>query len=179
MTLDNKDIDPLTEENRNSNPDLKEIKVNEEIKNLKAELEELKLKEEINNLKNEIASLKKNNSNSDLNQVNGLKEKSISTPILRGEKILQEGLANHWRGIEAVGGRLFLTSQRLIFESHALNIQTGNTVIPLIEINFIEKGFPNIINVYSKNNLKNAFVVFGRTKWIKAINKVKKGDFDL
>ena len=176
MTADNKYIEPSPEENQNS----KEIKVNEEIKNLKAELEELKLKEEINNLKNEIASLKKNKSNNVLNQVDALQKNSIyiSTPILRDEKIIQEGFANHWRGIEAVGGRLLLTSQRLIFESHALNIQTGNTVIPLLEINFIEKAFPNIIYVYSENNLKNGFVVWGRTKWIKAINKVKKGDFD-
>ena len=94
-----------------------------------------------------------------------------------------EAFANHWRGIEAVGGRLILTSQRLIFESHAFNIQTGNTVIPLLEINLLEKDwskllfipiFPNIINVYSRNNLKNAFVVWGRTKWLCAIDKVKK-----
>ena len=180
MSADNKDIDPSLEENQNFNADLKEIKVNEEIKNLKAELEELKLRAEISNLKNEISSLKKNKSNNELNQIDALQKNAIhmSTPFLRDEKIIQEAFANHWRGIEAVGGRLILTSQRLIFESHAFNIQTGNTVIPLLGINHMEKGFLNIINVYSENNIKNAFTVWGRTKWIKAINKVKKGDFD-
>ena len=101
------------------------------------------------------------------------------TPILRGEKIIKEGLANHWREIEAVGGRLFLTSQRIVFESYALNIQTGNTIIPISEINFIEKGFPNIMNIYSGNNLKNAFVVWGRTKLIRSVNKVKKVNSDV
>mgnify|MGYP001344293105 CR=1 FL=1 len=61
--------------------------------------------------------------------------------------MIQEGLANHWRGIEEVGGRLFLTSQRLIFESNALNIKIGNAIIPLSEINFINNSFPNIINI--------------------------------
>ena len=155
----------------------------DEIQALKAELEELKANKEINNLKSEIESLKKNKNAIDMNQVNTIQGISMSTPILKDEKIIKQSLANHWRGIESVGGRLFLTSERLIFESHAFNIQTGNTVIPLLEINLLEKDwskllfipiFPNIINVYSRNNIKNAFVVWGRTKWLYAIDKVKK-----
>lgn len=46
-----------------------------------------------------------------------------------GETILKEGPANLKRGLEVVGGRLWLTSQRLAFKSHAFNIQVGATDI--------------------------------------------------
>lgn len=38
------------------------------------------------------------------------------------------------RGWEGVGGRLYLTNRRLVFESHAINLQTGTTDIPLADI---------------------------------------------
>ena len=66
----------------------------------------------------------------------------MSTQVIRGEKILHEGLANRLRGIDAVWGRLFLTAQRLIFESNVLNIQTGNTIISLNRNQFYKKGIP-------------------------------------
>ena len=147
----------------------------DEIQALKAELEELKANKEINNLKSEIESLKKNKNAIDMNQVNTIQGISMSTPILKDEKIIKQSLANHWRGIESVGGRLFLTSQRLIFKSNAFNIQTGNTVIPLLEINLLEKDwskllfipiFPNIIKVYSRNNLKKFFCCMGKNKMV-------------
>lgn len=44
-------------------------------------------------------------------------------PLLSGEQLIKEGFANLQRGWEALGGRLYLTNQRLIFESHPFNIQ--------------------------------------------------------
>ena len=52
-------------------------------------------------------------------------------PLLSGEQLIKEGFANLQRGWEALGDRLYLTNQRLIFESHPFNIQRGSAVIPL------------------------------------------------
>lgn len=50
------------------------------------------------------------------------------------EQLLLDTPANMWRGAEAVGGRLHVTNQRVIFKSHSLNIQTGETHISLADI---------------------------------------------
>ncbi|MFJ5714141.1 GRAM domain-containing protein [Neobacillus sp. NPDC093127] len=47
--------------------------------------------------------------------------------------------ANLFRGIEAVGGKLIITNQRLMFTSHSLNIQAGTTEIPTSEIASVRK----------------------------------------
>ena len=46
----------------------------------------------------------------------------MKTEMVATEILLRKGSANMWRGIEAVGGELYLTSHRLVFESHSLNI---------------------------------------------------------
>ena len=51
-----------------------------------------------------------------------------------GETVLYSGLANHFVGWEAVGGKLYLLKDRLEFQSHSLNIQNHHLVIPLQEI---------------------------------------------
>jgi GRAM domain len=51
-------------------------------------------------------------------------------PLLSGEQLIKEGFSNLQRGWEALGGRLYLTDQRLIFGSHPFNIQRGSAVIP-------------------------------------------------
>lgn len=50
------------------------------------------------------------------------------------ENVLFETPANHCKGIEAVGGKLYLTNKRLVFKSHKLNIQNHELSIPLNEI---------------------------------------------
>ena len=51
-----------------------------------------------------------------------------------GETILLETLANHFKGIEGVGGKLYLTNRRLIFKSHKLNLQNHQLSINLADI---------------------------------------------
>src|SRR5947208_3077670 len=46
-----------------------------------------------------------------------------------GEQIMAEAPANLMRGIEAVGGRLMITDQRLLFQPHSINIQGWQTEI--------------------------------------------------
>lgn len=45
----------------------------------------------------------------------------MNTILLPGEMTVKEGPGNMQRGIETVGGRLYLTNMRVIFEAHALN----------------------------------------------------------
>lgn len=50
------------------------------------------------------------------------------------ENILFETGANHFKGIEGVGGKLYLTNKRLVFKSHKLNIQNQELSIFLSNI---------------------------------------------
>jgi hypothetical protein len=108
----------------------------------------------------------------------------MKTEMLPGEATIKEGVASLQRGIETVGGRLFLTNQRLIFESHAFNIQTGATIIPLGEIsetmpcwtryfNLIPIA-PNSLAVSTSEGKQHRFVLFGRNEWKLAIDTQKK-----
>jgi hypothetical protein len=103
----------------------------------------------------------------------------MKTLSLPDETPLKDGAANLQRGIETVGGLLYLTNRRLVFESHALNIQTGATIIPLASITGARKCwtkflnlipiFPNSVAVSTKEGKEYRFVTFGRQAWIEAI----------
>jgi len=54
------------------------------------------------------------------------------------ETILKEGPANHYKGIECVGGWLYLTDKRLIFVAHNLNVQVHELNIPLNDIGCVD-----------------------------------------
>jgi len=88
--------------------------------------------------------------------------------------------ANLFRGIEAVGGRLKITTKRLIFDSHLINVQCGTTEIPLSNIEYLEKAKSlGIINnqmvVVLKGGVKYKFVLNNRDNVIGVIEKeIKK-----
>jgi hypothetical protein len=96
------------------------------------------------------------------------------------EKLLREGSANLQRGAETVGGRLFMTDQRLFFSSHSLNVQTGTTEIPLSQVRStrlcwtrflnIIPVFPNSLAVVTTGGVEHRFVLFGRKTWASAID---------
>jgi hypothetical protein len=104
----------------------------------------------------------------------------MKTSLLSGETVAKDGAANLQRGIETVGGRLYLTNQRLIFESHAINIQAGPTILPLTSITGARKCwtrflnliplFPNSIGISTSDGKEYRFVMFGRKAWIDAID---------
>lgn len=105
----------------------------------------------------------------------------MKTPYLPDETAVKDGVANLQRGSESVGGRLYLTNQRLVFESHALNIQTGATIIPLSTITGVRKCWtkflnliplvPNSVAVSTREGEQYRFVAFGRQTWIEAIER--------
>jgi hypothetical protein len=107
----------------------------------------------------------------------------MKTPFLAGETPIKDSAANLQRGIETVGGWLYLTNHRVVFESHAFNIQTGTTIVPLASItgarecwtkflNLIPL-FPNSFAVATKEGSVFRFVTFGRQAWIDAIDGQK------
>lgn len=62
----------------------------------------------------------------------------MKTLLFPGEALYKDGMSSLYRGIETVGGWLYLTNQRLIFEPHALNVQTDTIAVPLTCIHSVE-----------------------------------------
>lgn len=94
-----------------------------------------------------------------------------------GETVLYSTLANHFMGWEAVGGKLHLLKDRLEFQSHALNIQNHQTVIPIKNIEevvlFNYLGFiPNGLTIVTKEGQKEKFVISERKIWKEKIEKL-------
>lgn len=92
-----------------------------------------------------------------------------------GEVIVFEGAANHFKGIEGVSGKLYLTDKKLVFKSHKLNIQNHELSIILRDIqkaggfkplNITDNGL--LIDMSDGSTEK--FVVENRDKWITTIN---------
>lgn len=98
--------------------------------------------------------------------------------LKKGEILVKEGRANHWKGIEAVGGTLFLTDHRLVFKPHGFNIQIHEESISLDQIVSIKASrtffvLPNQISVELANGRKERYVVWNRKSWIQKIEQTK------
>lgn len=108
----------------------------------------------------------------------------VNTALDSNEVLLKQGPANLQRDIETVGGRLYLTYTRLIFESHGFNVQCGVTLLPLSDIVSITKCWtkflnlipllPNSLAVVTTSGQDFRFVLFGRTAWASAIANAKE-----
>lgn len=51
-----------------------------------------------------------------------------------GERIIAERPASLWRGLEAVSGKMTITTQRVHFQPHAFNFHKSPADIPIAEI---------------------------------------------
>ena len=92
-------------------------------------------------------------------------------PLGIGELPVHSGPANHWRGVESVGGWLYLTNQRLLFTPHAVGFQTRPSDIALSDIASVEASaslwiIPNQMVVVTRSGAREKFVVQGREQWI-------------
>ena len=101
--------------------------------------------------------------------------KKIQIELVKDETIKHEGPANLLRGIEGVGGKLLLTNKRLIFKSHKMNIQSGETQLLLEDIKEAipkkaTKLFQNGIRIFNNAGEHFDFVVYERDNWITKIN---------
>ncbi len=109
----------------------------------------------------------------------------MKTEIRNGEQIIKTGAANLQKNIETVGGKLYLTSQRLVFEAHKINLQGGVTEVELSNIQSSRPCwtrflgliplFPNSLAVFTKQGKEYRFVLFGRHAWAAAIEAQRKG----
>lgn len=104
--------------------------------------------------------------------------------LRRDENVLCDSAANLQRGIESVGGRLYLTTHRLIFEAPAFNVQSGTTAVPLGDIEGTWKCWtrflglipfiPNSLAVRAVNGKTYRFILFGRDEWIRDIRRAQR-----
>jgi hypothetical protein len=104
----------------------------------------------------------------------------IATPIeALPEVTLIDVAANLFRGPEAVGGRMQITTHRVLFKPHAINIQKEPAEIDLKEITEVGPRntlglVPNGMYVRNKQGEEFRFVVWGRTNLIKIIQAASK-----
>jgi hypothetical protein len=102
----------------------------------------------------------------------------IPVDVPEGETLIKEDGANHFKGAEAVGGKLILTNQRLIFRSHSFNIQNHEENILLSRIkevsSFKTLGMvPNGLKVLLDTSEEHRFVIDNRSVWIDSILKYR------
>lgn len=76
-------------------------------------------------------------------------------------------LANYFRGIEAVGGKIEFDETGFIFRSHAFNFQTGEIRIEYKQIEKIARRntlgiVPNGVSVFTKDHFEHKFVINNR-----------------
>jgi hypothetical protein len=100
-------------------------------------------------------------------------------PDFSDEQLLFEGPANHFSGLEAAGGWLYLTTRRLLFRSHRLNFQPHETNLPLEDIvkaspTLTAGLIPNGLLVNTISGRRERFVVDNRKRWSDAISKAKQ-----
>ena len=86
------------------------------------------------------------------------------------ETILFETGANHLKGAEGVGGKLYLTNKRLVFKSHKFNTQNHELSINLPGIDKVDRyktlGFVNNgLAVTTTGNVIERFVVQQPHQW--------------
>lgn len=102
----------------------------------------------------------------------------IHIELQNNENILKEGLANHKVKYESVGGKLFLTTQRLVFKTHKVNMQKHIFELELNKIKDCNKYktlgiISNGLIINTNNNEKERFVVNKPNDWIKVIEEEK------
>jgi len=107
----------------------------------------------------------------------------METELEQGEQPLKEGRANLMRGAEAVGGKLYLTDRRLIFESHAFNVQRGAEQVALSNVVEVAKAWtrvfgvvplvPNSLAVTDGGGVVRRLVLSGRSGWAAEIDAAR------
>ena len=91
------------------------------------------------------------------------------------ETILHSSPANHMRGLEGVGGFLYLTSHRLLFRPHSFNIQKEELSVPLSTIgtvSFSKKTWgllSNRLTVTDNSASQYAFIVYYPKVWVEKL----------
>lgn len=101
----------------------------------------------------------------------------MNTKLLEQEFLLKEGFANYYATFAgplgySAGGMLYLTTQRLIFEGHAVNIRREFLALDIKSIINCTTGFPNSLIVLTKDNCEHRFAVNNKQDWM---DKIRHG----
>ncbi|PWJ38583.1 GRAM domain-containing protein [Sediminitomix flava] len=101
---------------------------------------------------------------------------SISPNLDASEKIEIEGGASLFQGKEAVGGKIFLTNNKMIFIPHKFNIQKKELEIPFLKIKEVTgrktaKVVDNGLRIVLENDDYFDFIVNERDVWIEKITE--------
>lgn len=103
------------------------------------------------------------------------KDINSSTSNNFNENIVLEKSANMLRGIESVGGKLIISNLRIIFKSHSVNFQKGETEIIINEISDLGQSMlPNAMWINTKSGKKYQFIIWGRSEIISLINNLRR-----
>jgi hypothetical protein len=102
-------------------------------------------------------------------------KRSATPAFATHEQVLKDGPANHFRGLAAGGGWLFLTDSRLVFKTHPVNLRRYEFSMLLADIAAAQSAFtlwviPNGLCVVTQSESNEHFVVDQRDEWSKAIN---------
>ncbi|WYL87003.1 hypothetical protein WMO32_04505 [Xanthomonas oryzae pv. oryzicola] len=90
--------------------------------------------------------------------------------------VLRQAPANLQRGMDAVGGRLILTADALLFQPHAFNVQTQSLSVPLGQIAAMQLCWtrlfdllpiaPTSLSVRLSDGSEHRFVIGKREQWM-------------
>lgn len=102
-------------------------------------------------------------------------KKSMTPAFETDEQIIHEGPANHFKGMEGVGGWLFLTSRRIVFKSHLFNVQRHTFSLPRDQIHSVEPArmfgvISNGLRLKTKDGRIETFVVEDHLTWSSKIS---------
>ena len=100
----------------------------------------------------------------------------IITGATQSDDTIYGGGASHVTGLETRGGRLSLTPDALIFQSHGLNIQNKTLTVPLEQCANVATYrtlglIPNGLRITMKDDREERFIVFGHKIWAEKIQK--------
>ncbi len=103
--------------------------------------------------------------------------------LVKGENVIKVGRANIWKGIEAVGGMLYLTDKgRLVHVPHSVNIQRSIVAVQVPNIIDVETRWTRFLGIpIAKNGLfvtqsqgqDFKYVVWGTKSWRESINSFR------
>lgn len=108
-------------------------------------------------------------------------EKTTQIETQPDENIFFQTPANHFKGMEGVGGKLYLTNKRLVFKSHKGNFQNHELSIPLADIQSADR-YKNLglinngLKITSNGNQVDKFVVEKAGEWVEKLRQTVLSD---
>lgn len=99
---------------------------------------------------------------------------SFDLALDEDEKLLRDGWANHFVGSLSDTGHLFLTTRRLVFSAHRVNLFGVNGTLPVASvIEMIPGRVPTELTLVLADGVRHRFALWHRRRWMKAIEAAR------